>query len=1161
MGDTAKTESALKADAPPDINAIINIHAKPLLRYAARILDDSDAAQAVILETFLKLLRLWRGGGQPTGNLLPWLYRVAHTTAIEYERRMPASRRISESAEASPAPQTAGGGDSAANARLTLKNLWQLAPDERQTSILRIQEKLSLRQISLVTGKSEDDAARILNNAVTKTSAALKAAGLIQGLSRQPDINCKPIYDLLVAHSLGDTDAEQSDMVRLHLAGCAACRQASEEIQQALHLLRAALADKPSAPKRLSDKSAAILKKTIERLKRGDRRSLAGCLIWCLVAGAIILVLAGLLLPNLSRARDSARRVNDLSNLNGLWKAASGWGLNPEHPERAPFPAMIEEAVEGVGISPEMLRSVSTGEPVEYYPPANAADGDRPLLVSQGKGGRNVVKVGGQGTWIADGTPEATALTKQLADLRQEADLLAQYRALEKVPEACEGEAESETETDAADHDERPQTFVDHWYQGNPMFFDVSGAIFHKSSIEPESRFISGSKSDEAPASVAPPSQPQEPEPPPPALLGKLFKSTAEPAAATDTADTAGKDIAQTLTLQRSAASTRAAEAPAGIPALPSKPSAAQVQFQKQERASEEAERHGHEESARLEKEDRARISRVLRNERASQHACMPSDSGRKIQDKSDEKPDLGLIDSAGESTVVAYATGTGAALPKNESNEQDKPESDSSAVQDEKEAGGHGAADEDAAPSDVPISRAFGVNPFVSAAGQPFSTFSIDVDTASYTMSRNYLLRGQLPPPEAVRTEEFVNYFDYAYAPPKDASFAVHTECGPSAFGRGLALLKIGVKGRTLGREEKRPLSLTLLIDTSGSMSTPDRIGMVKDALKLMIDGLSPADRVAIVQYDSRPRLALAHTPASERKKILAVIDGLQTSGTTSLAEGMRLAYGVAARGFDGAAINRVLLLSDGVANLGTTDAGEILKSIEAYRKQGVTLSVFGFGFGSYNDTMLETLANKGDGIYTFIDSIEQAGRVLGEDFSATVNLIARDVKIQVEFNPKRVRRYRQLGYENRKLAKEAFRDDSVDAGEVGSGQSATALYELDLIDAPGEPLGTVRVRCRNALSGLMEEIEAPMAQTPVSTPFEAMDARFLLAAASAEFAEILRGSPFAAGSSLDDVARVLRPVAMELSLDGRIQEMLRLTQTGLTPVFDDLENDNAAP
>ncbi|MBI3986580.1 MAG: von Willebrand factor type A domain-containing protein, partial [Lentisphaerae bacterium] len=348
--------------------------------------------------------------------------------------------------------------------------------------------------------------------------------------------------------------------------------------------------------------------------------------------------------------------------------------------------------------------------------------------------------------------------------------------------------------------------------------------------------------------------------------------------------------------------------------------------------------------------------------------------------------------------------------------------------------------------------------NPFVEASANPFSTFSIDVDTASYTLCRNYMLNGKLPPPEAARTEEFVNFFDYAYPAPARRTFAVQAECAPTPFGRGTQWLRLGVKGRHLGREENRASALTLLIDTSGSMSTPDRMGLLKQALRLLVDKLGPNDRVAVVQYDSHARLVLEHTPVSEKAKILEAIERLDTTGSTNLEEGMNLAYATAARAFLAGGINQVLILSDGAANLGAVAAEDILKRVDAYRRQGIQCSVYGFGMGTYDDAMLETLADKGDGRYAFIDSLDEARRVFVDELSATLNTIASDVKIQVEFNPARVKRYRQLGYENRALTKEQFRDDKVDAGEVGSGQSVTALYELELRGEGGVESGKRR-------------------------------------------------------------------------------------------------------
>ena len=447
------------------------------------------------------------------------------------------------------------------------------------------------------------------------------------------------------------------------------------------------------------------------------------------------------------------------------------------------------------------------------------------------------------------------------------------------------------------------------------------------------------------------------------------------------------------------------------------------------------------------------------------------------------------------------------------------------------------------------PRFRAEGVNPFHAVTQPAFSTFSIDVDTASYTIARNMMLRGFLPPAEAVRTEEFVNFFDYAYRPPVGDTFAVYAEGAPSRFGHGLHLVKIGIKGRRLGREEQRRAVLTFLVDTSGSMNQPDRLGLVKKSLGMLVDNLAPQDRVAIVQYDSHARLLLEHTAVSEKDKIAAAIEGLQCSGSTNLEEGMARAYGVAAGSFASRGENRVLLLSDGVANLGSAAAEDILAKVASYRKQGITCSVFGFGMGTYDDTMLETLADRGDGVYSFIDSETEARRLFVEELGATLKTIAADVKIQVEFNPRFVKRYRQLGYENRQLRKQDFRDDAVDAGEVGSGQSVTALYELQLAADGGaraadDHLATVRVRYRRIDNGRVEEIERPVRLSAIVPGFDAADARFRLAACVAEFAEILRGSPHAAGGDFEDVAAALRPVALELDLDGRVQELLRLVQ-----------------
>lgn len=356
--------------------------------------------------------------------------------------------------------------------------------------------------------------------------------------------------------------------------------------------------------------------------------------------------------------------------------------------------------------------------------------------------------------------------------------------------------------------------------------------------------------------------------------------------------------------------------------------------------------------------------------------------------------------------------------------------------------------------------------------------------------------------------------------------------------------MLRIGVKGRRLGREEQRPAMLTFVIDTSGSMAQPDRIGLARLALELLMDQLAAQDRIQLIAYSDHARLVLESVSASEKERVVAAFKRLQCNGSTNLEEGLQQAYAQAVQSFVPGAENRVILISDGVANLGADSAQEILNKVAASRKQGITCSVFGVGRGTYNDRMLEELANKGDGVYKFLDSAEEVKRAFVDDLAATLNTIAKDAKIQVEWNPAVVRRYRQLGYENRALTKEQFRDDTVDAGEVGSGQSVTALYELELApDVNRESrLGTVRVRYQRTDNGRIEEIETPLLAASVLSPAHKATPSFKVAASAAEFAEQLRGSPYAAGARFQSIADYLRPAALELSLDTRVKELLDL-------------------
>lgn len=432
--------------------------------------------------------------------------------------------------------------------------------------------------------------------------------------------------------------------------------------------------------------------------------------------------------------------------------------------------------------------------------------------------------------------------------------------------------------------------------------------------------------------------------------------------------------------------------------------------------------------------------------------------------------------------------------------------------------------------------------NPIVESKQNAFSTFGLDVDTASFTLARRYLLQGKRPPEGAIRVEEFVNAFEYAYRAPERDTFTVYADRARSPFRPSLDVLRIAVRGKVIGRDRMKPSVLTFVIDTSGSMNTPDRLDLIRKSLVMLVDHLAPQDTVTVVAFGSEARLVLDQTKASHKDQIRAAINSLQTAGSTHLEAGLKLGYQMAARNFASGSINRVLLLSDGVANLGAATAEEILAQVERYRKQGIYCSVFGVGQGTYNDTMLGTLADKGDGVYRFVDSPAEAKRVFVDELAATLCTIAKDVKIQVQFDPDRVTRYRQLGYEKRHLEQEQFRDDTVDAGEVGAGQSATALYEVAVAGNAAEPLGTVRLRWKDADTGQVEERAIPIKADDRYESFEAAPVRFRLAAGVAEFADLLRRNPNTAGTTIRDVAAVIRPVGLELNLDQQVQALVRM-------------------
>lgn len=442
-------------------------------------------------------------------------------------------------------------------------------------------------------------------------------------------------------------------------------------------------------------------------------------------------------------------------------------------------------------------------------------------------------------------------------------------------------------------------------------------------------------------------------------------------------------------------------------------------------------------------------------------------------------------------------------------------------------------------------------VNPFVMTERDRFSTFGIDTDSASYALARKYVRAGFRPPAGAIRMEEFVNAFDYNYANQSGRVFTVHAEAGDAPYGENLTLVKVGVKAKTIGRENRKPAHLVFVIDASGSMDRPDRLPLVKHSLGLLVSQLGPTDRVSIVAYGSKPIAVVEAVPASQKDKLRNAINRVQAGGSTNMIDALGMGYDFARNHFKPGEINRVIVCSDGVANVGATEAERMLDKVAANRTQGITLTNVGFGIGGYNDALMTDLAKKGDGNYVFVDTTAEAKRLFVDQLASTLQTVAKDAKIQVEFDPARVRRYRLIGYEARDIADKDFRNDTVDAGEVGSGQSATALYEVELLPAASNDnaveladLGTVFVRYKNVETGAVEEISSRLRTDLIRQRTVSDDPRFYLAACAAEYAEVLRGSAHARGASIESIERKLIPIVQQLPLDRQAAELLDLVR-----------------
>jgi Ca-activated chloride channel family protein len=438
-----------------------------------------------------------------------------------------------------------------------------------------------------------------------------------------------------------------------------------------------------------------------------------------------------------------------------------------------------------------------------------------------------------------------------------------------------------------------------------------------------------------------------------------------------------------------------------------------------------------------------------------------------------------------------------------------------------------------------------YGTNPMVDTRDDHLSTFALDVDTGSYTIARSYIRDGNLPPADAVRVEEFVNYFGQGYSYPSERQvFGIYIDGAPSPFTETerYQMLRIGIQGYDVPKSERKDASLTFVIDVSGSMNRENRLELVKKALALLVDQLNERDRVSIVVYGSDARVILEPTPGDERRTILRAIDRLKPEGVTNAEAGLRLGYQMADEAFNRNGINRVILCSDGVANVGDTNPGSIWDQVKRYAGKDITLTTIGFGMGNYNDVLMEQLADNGNGFYAYVDEIDEARRLFVDRLTSTLQTIALDAKVQVDFNPDVVARYRLVGYENRDIADEDFRDDNVDAGEIGAGHSVTALYEIKLFPNVTGRVATIQLRWQDPDTSRVTEISETFDTRDLAESFEAANPYFQWAVIVAEYAEILRNSYWASESSLDDVLEAAERVSRYLEETPDPRELVDL-------------------
>lgn len=450
--------------------------------------------------------------------------------------------------------------------------------------------------------------------------------------------------------------------------------------------------------------------------------------------------------------------------------------------------------------------------------------------------------------------------------------------------------------------------------------------------------------------------------------------------------------------------------------------------------------------------------------------------------------------------------------------------------------------------------------NQFVSALSNPLSTFSVDVDRAAYANIRRFLTSSQLPPPDAVRIEEMINYFDYSYPSPRGPEpFSVNLELAQCPWNKEHQLISIGLKGKEIAVNSLPSSNLVFLLDVSGSMDEPNKLPLLKQSFSILVDKLRSSDRVAMVVYAGAAGLVLPSTSCDDKAKILEAFDKLQAGGSTAGGEGIKLAYEIAKQNFIKGGNNRVILATDGDFNIGESSDAAMERLIEQKRQEGIYLTVLGFGMGNYKDSKMEKLSNAGNGNYAYIDNIMEAQKTLGKEFFGTIYTIAKDVKIQVEFNPAKVKAYRLIGYENRMLKAEDFNDDKKDAGEIGSGHTVTALYEIipagsketipgideleyqktSVVSSPD--IMTLKLRYKEPDGETSKLLKQKVSESDF---MKSLSDDFRWAAAVAEFGLILRDSKFKGDSEFKQVLEFAE-AAKGNDPDGYRAEFIKLVKT----------------